>query len=53
MTMLNDDELYHFGIKSMKWGVRHARKRAQNRKNRDLDLTSRRAKLDSSYANLS
>ena len=34
----------------MKWGVRHARKRAQNAKNRDLDLTSRRAKLDSDYA---
>ena len=50
MTMLNDDELYHFGVKGMKWGIRHTRKRAQNRKNRDLDLTSRRAKLDSSYA---
>ena len=34
----------------MKWGVRHTRKRAQNAKNRDLDLTSLRAKLDSDYA---
>ena len=50
MTMLNNDELYHFGVKGMKWGVRHTRKRARNAKNRDLDLTSRRAKLDSDYA---
>ena len=48
--MVEKDELYHFGVKGMKWGVRHARKRAQNRRDRDLEWTSRLAKLNSDYA---
>lgn len=42
--MVEKDELYHFGVKGMKWGVRHARKRAQNRRDNDLALSSRMSK---------
>ena len=28
--MYNDNELYHYGVKGMKWGIRRAQKRGQN-----------------------
>ena len=50
--MVENDELYHFGVKGMKWGVRHARKRAQNRRDNDLALSSRLSKSDAGSAKM-